>query len=38
MTISTILSGLAIISVAIECPLAAALFGVAAFFLIGHGA
>jgi hypothetical protein len=38
MTVSTILSGLAVFSVAIECPVAAALFGVAAFWLVGHGA
>jgi hypothetical protein len=38
MTVSTILSGLAVLSVAIECPVAAALFGAAAFWLIAHGA
>jgi hypothetical protein len=36
MAISTILSGLAVISVAFEAPVAAALFGAAAFWLIGH--
>jgi hypothetical protein len=38
MAISTILSGLAVVSVAFEAPVAAALFGAAAFWLIGHGA
>jgi hypothetical protein len=38
MLLSTILSGLAVFSVAIECPVAAAVFGAAAFWLIGHGA
>jgi hypothetical protein len=38
MAISTIFSGLAVLSVAIECRVAAALFGAAAFWLIGYGA
>ena len=38
MPISTILSGLALFSVAFECPIAAAVFGAAAFWLIEHGA
>jgi hypothetical protein len=38
MAISTILSGLAVVSVAFEAPVAAAVFGVAAFCLIGRGA
>jgi hypothetical protein len=37
MPLSTILSGLAVLSVTFEAPLAAAVFG-AAFWLIGHGA
>jgi hypothetical protein len=37
MLLSTILSGLAVISVAIEAPVAAAVFGAAAFWLIGYG-
>jgi hypothetical protein len=37
MTISAMLGGLAVISAAIEAPIAAALFGAAAW-LIGHGA
>jgi hypothetical protein len=38
MTVSTILGGLAVLSVALECPVAGALFGAAAFWMIGHGA
>jgi len=38
MLLSTILSGLAIVSVAFEAPVAAAVFGATAFCLIGHGA
>jgi hypothetical protein len=38
MAISTILSGLAVVSAAFEAPVAAALFGAAAFWLIAHGA
>jgi hypothetical protein len=38
MAISTILCGLAVVSVACEAPVVAALFGAAAFWLIGHGA
>jgi hypothetical protein len=38
MTASTILSGLALFSVAFECHVAAAVFGAAAFWLVGHGA
>ena len=37
MLLSTILSGLAILSVAFDAPLSAAVFGAAAFWLIGHG-
>jgi hypothetical protein len=37
MLLSTILSGLAVVSVAIEAPVAAVVFGAAAFWLIGHG-
>jgi hypothetical protein len=37
-TVSTILSGLAVVSVAFEAPVAAAVFGAAAFWLTGHGA
>jgi hypothetical protein len=38
MAISAILSGLAVLSVAFERPGVAAVFGVLAFCLIGHGA
>jgi hypothetical protein len=38
MAISTLLSGLAILAEAFEAPVAAAVFGAAAFCLIGHGA
>jgi hypothetical protein len=38
MLLSTILSGLAALSVAFERPDAAAVFGLLAFCLIGHGA
>jgi hypothetical protein len=38
MLLSTILSGLAVLSVAFEAPVAAAVFGAAAFCLLGHGA
>jgi hypothetical protein len=38
MAISTVLSGLAVASVAFEAPVAATLFGAAAFWLTGHGA
>jgi hypothetical protein len=38
MLLSTILSGLAVISVAFECPFVATVFGAAAFYLVGHGA
>jgi hypothetical protein len=38
MLLSTILSGLAVVSVAFEAPVATTLFGAAAFWLIGHGA
>jgi hypothetical protein len=38
MAISTILSRLAILFVAFEAPVAASVFGAAAFWLIGHGA
>lgn len=37
MTIATIFSALAVGSVALEQPLAAALFGALAFYLVGHG-
>jgi hypothetical protein len=37
-TISTMLGALAVLSVSLEAPVAAALFGAAAFWLIGHGA
>jgi hypothetical protein len=36
--LSAFVSGLAVLSVAFEAPVAAALFGAAAFWLIGHGA
>jgi hypothetical protein len=35
---ATLFAGIAVLSIAIECPVAAALFGVAAFWLISHGA
>jgi hypothetical protein len=35
---ATLFAGLAVLSVAFEAPVAAAVFGVAAFCLIGHGA
>jgi hypothetical protein len=38
MAISTILSGLAVLSIAFEAPVAAVVFGAVAFWLIGHGA
>jgi hypothetical protein len=38
MLLSTILSGLAVLSIAFEAPVAAAVFGAVAFWLIGHGA
>jgi hypothetical protein len=38
MTISAILSGLALFSVAFECHVAAAVFLALAFWLVGHGA
>jgi hypothetical protein len=38
ITVSTLLGGLAVLSVAFEAPVAASLFGAAAFWLIGHGA
>ena len=38
MAISTVLSGVAILSVAFEAPIASAVFGAAAFWLVGHGA
>jgi hypothetical protein len=38
MVISTILSALAVISVAFECPVVATAFGALAFYLVGHGA
>jgi hypothetical protein len=38
MLLSTILAGLAVISVAIEMPVTAAVLGAVAFWLIGHGA
>jgi hypothetical protein len=38
MAISAILSGLAVLSVSFDAPVAAAVFGTAAFWLVGHGA
>ena len=38
MSISTMLGALAVASVAFEAPVAAAVFGAAAFWLVGHGA
>jgi hypothetical protein len=38
MLLSTFVSGLAVVSVAFEAPVVAALFGAAAFWLIGNGA
>jgi hypothetical protein len=38
MLLSTILSGVAVLSVAFECPIAATVFGAFAFYLVGHGA
>jgi hypothetical protein len=38
MLISAILSGLAILSVALEAPVVASVFGALAFYLVGHGA
>jgi hypothetical protein len=38
MTISAILSGLALFSIAFECYVAASGFLALAFYLIGHGA
>jgi hypothetical protein len=38
MLVSTFLSGLAVLAVSIEMPVTAAVFGVLAFCLVGHGA
>jgi hypothetical protein len=37
MTISAVLSGLALFSIAFECHVAAAVFLSLAFYLVGHG-
>jgi hypothetical protein len=37
MAISTILSGVAVLSVALECPVVATVFLALAFYLVGHG-
>jgi hypothetical protein len=36
--LSTFVSGLAVLSVAVESPVAASVFGALAVWLIGHGA
>jgi hypothetical protein len=38
MLLSTFLSGLAVLSVSLEMPVAAAVLGAFALFLVGHGA
>jgi hypothetical protein len=35
---ATLFAGFAVLSVALECPVVAMVFGAVAFYLVGHGA